>query len=582
MNNSLNLARLLRPRRFDDVIGQELVVRMLKNILFKTAYFPVYLFAGPHGCGKTTTARLFAAAVNCEKLSDFQKNPQTVAVPCGTCRSCSAFFAGTHPDYHEIDAASHTGVDQVREIIDAASLLPVLGTRRVYLIDEAHMLSKAACNALLKILEEPPRTALFMLATTDPGKIIETVTSRCFTLFFDPVPYATLVAHLQTICASQAIAYEDDGLFLIARHARGAVRDALTTLERVALSTTKVTASSVRAALGGADEEQGVELLQSIIRGDTVAALTYLGGVIVRDADARACFAQMIQLIRLCMRAAHGVADPAAVAGVSCAELGQTYPSARWMELATLWYSYEPIMAKTAAPRALLEMIVMRMVNGDSSPADTPAVREPALPKKEIVAEPILHALVEAKPAVVSASTEEQLKKSVLALEDPLVGSIFKQGQCVFDSATNTVVLRFGKQFQFFEDMLKKTHAAWYPMLEKIYGVGVLYTMEFVENDTNFMAKPMQQPSALHKQAESSQVGLAGAVDAANPNELAQQTRAPEARKEMVATPPRYAVKRPAAAPRAVVVDVRDAEQWPIASQLLKHFPGVVVELQES
>lgn len=564
MNNSLNLARLLRPRRFDDVIGQDLVTRMLKNILFKTAYFPVYLFAGPHGCGKTTTARLFAAAVNCEALAEFQKNPQKIVVPCGTCRSCKAFFAGTHPDYHEIDAASHTGVDQVREIIDAASLLPVLGTRRVYLIDEAHMLSKAACNALLKILEEPPRTALFMLATTDPGKIIETVTSRCFTLFFDPVPYATLVAHLQSICASQSIAYEDEGLFLIARHARGAVRDALTTLERVALSATKVTASSVREALGGADEEQGVNLLGAIIRGETMSALGYLGNSVVRDADARACFAQMIQLIRLCMRAAVGAApDSAAIAGISCAELGQTYSSARWMSLATQWYSYEPMMAKTAAPRALLEMIVIRMAQGDSSSASDAIVQEPALPKKESII-PVVHPMQEEKQPASSASSEDQLQKAVMALEDPLVGSIFKQSRCVFDPATKTVTLSFGKQFQFFEDMLKKTQGSWYPVIEKIYGAGVTYTMRFVEHDASFIAKPTQQPSIPQKHAEP------------------QQAAVPELRKEVVASPPRYAVKRPAAAPRAVAVDVRDAEQWPIASQLLKHFPGVVVELQES
>ena len=175
-----NLARAWRAKTFDELIGQELSVRLLKNSLAKKCLFPVYLLSGLRGSGKTSMGRIFAAAVNCERLHDFQvsgasESSDAVSLPCLKCASCCAMRAGNHPDFVEIDAASYTGVDNVRQIIESASFLPVMGSKKVYLIDEAHMLSKAAFNAFLKILEEPPATVLFLLATTEDHKILDTV-----------------------------------------------------------------------------------------------------------------------------------------------------------------------------------------------------------------------------------------------------------------------------------------------------------------------------------------------------------------------------------------------------------------------
>src|SRR5688572_28013273 len=179
---TLNLSRKWRSQNFDQIVGQELSIRILKNSLYLAHFFPVYLFSGQRGCGKTSTARIFAAAINCDSLPLIQKNPKTHSIPCLNCNSCIAIREGNHPDFIEIDAASHTGVDNIRSIIESSSLLPLMGRKRVYLINEAHMLSKAAFNAALKILEEPPATVLFILATTNPHKIIDTVRSRCFQL----------------------------------------------------------------------------------------------------------------------------------------------------------------------------------------------------------------------------------------------------------------------------------------------------------------------------------------------------------------------------------------------------------------
>ena len=196
----LNLARTWRSKHFDELVGQPLVVRLVKNSLYRNLIFPVYLLSGMRGCGKTSVARIFAAALNCEALEQFQRSPQEQQLPCLTCSSCLAMLKMNHPDFIEIDAASHTGVDNVRSIIDAASFVPVLGKKKIYLIDEAHMLSKAAFNAFLKILEEPPTSVVFMLATTDPHKILETVTSRCFHLFFDPIDAQAVALHLANVC----------------------------------------------------------------------------------------------------------------------------------------------------------------------------------------------------------------------------------------------------------------------------------------------------------------------------------------------------------------------------------------------
>jgi DNA polymerase-3 subunit gamma/tau len=196
----LNLSRKWRSQDFGQIVGQDLAVRILKNSLYLGHYFPVYLFAGQRGCGKTSTARIFAAAVNCHALPLFQKDPKKSSTPCLVCDSCVAMRDGNHPDFIEIDAASHTGVDNIRAVIESSSLLPSMGRKRVYLIDEAHMLSKAAFNAALKILEEPPATALFILATTNPHKIIDTVRSRCFQLFITPIPHDSLKNHLIFIC----------------------------------------------------------------------------------------------------------------------------------------------------------------------------------------------------------------------------------------------------------------------------------------------------------------------------------------------------------------------------------------------
>lgn len=341
---TVHLARKWRSKNFNELVGQELSVRLLKNSLFKRAFFPAYLFSGLRGSGKTSMGRIFAAAVNCVQLDAFTRDPQATVVPCGVCVSCRALYAGQHPDFIEIDAASHTGVDNMRQIIESASLLPTLGTKKIYLIDEAHMLSKAAFNACLKILEEPPLHVMFILATTDPDKIIDTIKSRSFQVFFDPIPALTLVAHLRSICKQEDIACDDLGLGLIVDQSGGSVRDALTTLERVALAENKVDNESVSRVLGLVSKAFIIELLEYIKQGDASQLLSFLQRTSLLQNDAYAIWRELTDHIR---------------GELYSKQTQEQYDKV--IALLRISYETEQLLAKTGIQSGVIEYMLVRM-----------------------------------------------------------------------------------------------------------------------------------------------------------------------------------------------------------------------------
>lgn len=357
----LNLTRKLRAKNFDQIIGQTLSIRMLKNSLYLGYYFPVYLFSGQRGCGKTTTARLFSAALNCKNLELFQKNPKKYQLPCGVCESCSAMFSGTHPDFIEMDAASHTGVDNVRQIIDAASLLPVMGIKKIYLIDEAHMLSKAAFNALLKILEEPPANVLFILATTDPQKIIDTVKSRCFQLLFRAVANPDLLSHLQQVCVAEGISYESEGLLLIIHETRGSVRDALNVVEQVRFSTGSVTAQAVLKVLDHLDTGSFIHIIDLILRNKAQDLLLFLKKSTIEQFSAEYIWRRFVELIRTLLWLKHGVKP---YQHEDCGQVDRLLilcSVERLNRILQHIYDNEEVFAKTTAQHLFLEMFFLQL-----------------------------------------------------------------------------------------------------------------------------------------------------------------------------------------------------------------------------
>ena len=252
------LARKWRPRDFASLVGQAHVVKALTHALTEQRLHHAYLFTGTRGVGKTTIARILAKSLNCEK--------GITATPCGECEACLEIDAGRFVDLLEIDAASNTGVDDMRQLIENAVYMPTAGRYKVYLIDEVHMLSKSAFNALLKTLEEPPAHVLFILATTDPQKILPTVLSRCLQFNLKQMPPADIVAHLTHILTEERVEFEAPALNVLAKGAQGSMRDALSlTDQAIAFSRSNITLEAVRDMLGSTDGAQIEAILRALI-----------------------------------------------------------------------------------------------------------------------------------------------------------------------------------------------------------------------------------------------------------------------------------------------------------------------------
>ena len=257
MSATTVLARKWRPKTFAQLAGQEHVVRALSNALTQNRLHHAYLFTGTRGVGKTTIARIFAKSLNCVT--------GITATPCGECSACKEIDSGRFVDLIELDAASNTQVDNMRELLESALYAPSSGRFKVYIIDEVHMLSKSAFNAMLKTLEEPPGHVKFILATTDPQKIPVTVLSRCLQFNLKQLPPALIAAHLQFVLEQEQIAFESAAVNLIARTAQGSMRDALSLLDQaIAFSASKVEEAIIRTMLGAIDQGYLFDLLEAL------------------------------------------------------------------------------------------------------------------------------------------------------------------------------------------------------------------------------------------------------------------------------------------------------------------------------
>jgi DNA polymerase III subunit gamma/tau len=286
------LYRKWRPVAFDEVVGQEHVIKTVQNALAAGRSAHAYLFSGPRGTGKTTTARLVAKAINCTEPNAHQR-------PCNTCDNCVAVNEGHFLDLIEIDAASNTGVDNIRDLRDKINFAPSQGQYKVYIIDEVHMLSTGAFNALLKTLEEPPAHAVFILATTELHKVPLTVASRCQKHTFRRIPAAEMVKHLQEIVNNEHLQVEPAVLETLARQATGSLRDAISLLDQLVVSPDEpVTLKGALAVLGTASGQAVQDLVEAIAASDGAQGLDLINSVIDNGADPRQFARQLVEYIR--------------------------------------------------------------------------------------------------------------------------------------------------------------------------------------------------------------------------------------------------------------------------------------------
>lgn len=355
------LYRQYRPEVFEEVLGQDHIVRILKNQIASDSTSHAYLFCGTRGTGKTTTARLLAKGLNC--LSEGER-------PCGKCANCLSIKEGSFLDVIEIDAASNNGVDDVRELRESVKYPPQAGRRKVYIIDEVHMLSQEAFNALLKTLEEPPEYVTFILATTEVHKLPATVLSRCMRLDFKRVPETVLIRGMADICASLGIDVTEDALRIIAANADGSVRDGLSILDQcISGREARVEAADVLEFLGASGDEDFIELTDMVRKKRTEEAIIFLDGILSDGKDVRQFMRDWISHFRNLLLVKY-MRNPETVLSMSAENIERVRRQAAVLEPEDINRGIMELssMANEARwstqPRILLELAIVRLCMG--------------------------------------------------------------------------------------------------------------------------------------------------------------------------------------------------------------------------
>ena len=396
---SQSLYRKYRPRSFapEDLVGQEAIARTLRNAIAHDRVAHAYLFCGPRGTGKTTTARLLAKAVNC-------LDPDPSRRPCNACAACQAINAGSAVDIIEIDAASNRGVDDIRDLRDKVKYAPTALRVRFYIIDEAHQLTRDAFNAFLKTLEEPPGHVKFVLATTEPDKLPDTVASRCQRFDFHRFPVSVAVEHMRRVCGLEGLEVEDEALRLIARQSTGSMRDALGLLDQLALfcdspeGRRPITAEDVRRVVGLSRGDRLIALVDALARRDVAAGLNAIAEATENGEDVHQLNRQLVAYLRtLLLIRAGGTPDEATPDAL---EQAQRFSLAEIAALVRTFSGIEGALNRSSFAQLPLEIALVQSIvgtvpetgfGGYAEPAvvtAAPAARQPESPRPERRPEP--------------------------------------------------------------------------------------------------------------------------------------------------------------------------------------------------
>lgn len=581
--STLNLTRKFRINTFEEVVGQQLIIRMLKNSLYSDRLFPVYLFFGQHGCGKTSIARIFGMAINCKALPLFRVSPKQQSLPCLTCDSCVAMQKNSHLDFIEIDAASYTGVDNIRSIIESASYLPVIGSKKIYLIDEAHMLSKAAFNALLKILEEPPANVLFMLATTDVEKIIETVRSRCFQLFLRPISVNDIHNRLTTITQSENIPYNQEALWTIAGQANGSVRDALNLVERVRCAYPKITVDAVYHVLGKVSDQCMGEFFVALYEKNSSHVIELLSSEPFFNATPTILWRHIFQLLRVTWYAKHGIEIDEGIDKTVIHNLKKTCSLGFLGYVTAFLYRHEIHFLKTHAPRFFIEhlftLIAMRtsddhenvmhissfqkehtaMINQVVASQQSPSVisvikdsvisvikdRENIVPLAPTNIQPVL-----------SLTLTTRFVEEIKTVVNPMIHSLFSQALFIIEK--EHIIISLPQSVAMLKELLKEAELQWLPTFKHIFGSHINHSYQFTE--------PMQPFNGFNQKA-----GTEKEKSSTDLSVLQEKKNFLSGTKTNIKSDKK----------NHNTIDFSDALQWPQVNLILKYFPGTATFIEQ-
>ena len=404
-----------RPQRFDQLVGQEAITATLGKALTSNRIAPAYLFSGPRGTGKTSSARILARSLNC------QNSDGPTPEPCGTCDLCRTIASGTALDVIEIDAASNTGVDNIRELIERSRFAPVQARWKVYVVDECHMLSTAAFNALLKTLEEPPPQVVFVLATTDPQRVLPTILSRCQRFDFRRIPLEALEQHLTWIAEQESIAIQPEAIHVVAQRSQGGLRDAESLLDQLSLLPPPIEANAVWDLLGAVPEQELLALAQAMTSSEPVALLEATRNLLDRGRDPGAVLQGLAGVLRdLVLMAA--APDRPELTGVSpqfrdqLPELAKSIGRSRLLQWQAQLRGAEQQLRQSVQPRLWLEVLLLGLLAEPISSSTTTAPRTPQSP--QAAAAPPTPA---ATPIAATIATAPQSPAQVKAPELPAV-----------------------------------------------------------------------------------------------------------------------------------------------------------------